>query len=1623
MDGVGGVVSNVQSLSSTQFSYQYGPIAGGSGNYGGAILVLGQDTNGSKDGVLESFYSLPGAGLVFKVEGTTALQKIRVSVSDNKVARVVDGKTQYRSVTLEFTVSAGTPYITISAADLVKAAADFDATKISSVTFIADENTVPKPAAGAKNTVTVTGSGFGYLPEAPHDIYDSNLLGALDRGDVVEGSTAAGTQGLIISTLGAGHENGSASVTQTSTGHFTWTFDLPNESETEIDPDTESDDLAIGEVAWGYFNASGTYIGTDSGQLPASLVIGANGTNGLTVKVEIYDTAGEKVQYLMPMTGDWQNYTLDLSSIDNSHIARILFVSDKDGTVQFHMKELKDVLAGPAVPPLAATDVSLLGGLLNLIAFNSKSPYPTGTAVVSQDSASRFNITYDVSVAGSYVGSVSSYDNFGTTTTLESHNLTADGVTDLTVGLRLDSGTGSIMLELQDVNGVQRAVTLTGVDGTERFYRVPLTSFAGIDLTKITNINVVIVNGKVSDSTAKLEVRFGNQPYTFGINPDPLLNASNISHLLDLRNLVGFSSAAPDPTATVTISPSSATRFNINYNVTPPGSYGGSISTFDDFGTDPKETVDLSGMTQFVLGVRLQSGSGAVQLAFEDIDGTQAKVYLNGLSDAEHFYKIVKSDLSNIKWAQVRNIVVLVEEAKVTEKIGVVEVRFGDNHWPSETFPVVTGTAYNFGDLTSFGTEYPRLVAGNGNSTTGAPLPPISLTQPSRNEFEYQYDLSQSSTGYTFVSVTNGAGSVFSLYSPQYVFAAMGSEGERVKVEVKDINGKKATFLVLLSSTFQNYTLDLTAGNGSVPADFDMYSIEEIVFVQDQNIGSPLLNDFVKIQTRDLGMVNTPLPANMAAIKAALVEDGLSYFKTTAGAGIDPVTHFPYDNITMGTAEKFTQPTLIGFYLQILGDIVRGVITDPGMSKSEALTEIGEVLTNLLSAQANYGWVAPGSTKHGLIPWLNLSPLGARETKVALGDNANLAQSIAVMMGALDLAGLTGAELTKANQIVTAAEQFLDNQADGYAAFVDSGTGRFHGDVNTQTGVFSNSIDRLANEFRGAVAFLAVRYASVVPSTVWNNLDIVTNDNYVDRNNQVIENLAAWDGGAFQIFWPSLRNNEMDFIGFRNALYNQLATQLDYAYQNRIPGIVSASQLPEGGYAGNLGIPLIAEENMDPNAINELLGDIGSSYALAAAMGVDRYAVLGWLDSINYLFGYLEARAEAGNTDYPYGFLDAARSRSEVANSYIGVDVASTILGLAGKGSEDFTAYLRKRSLEVAYNGLYDSASRKIDINKATGSLPNTPEFPDRSLAVFSNKDSEGTINHFSAAATETYGVRLSYTDLQGMAGGHFWKLKAPKSPYDAQSNQLILTYSALVSSQPVRIVLRNASGVVYQSAPVVLEQGTQFGRIVIDLPNQAALSSIEQIDLIVDPADAGVPATGDFTIHAINFQHVPSAENLTPTAGLGSGDVTSLPGTGTAQVASSPTGSVITNPGANLYQVGFDLRTVGAFTEMYANFDPDNNGSSVDLSAVPQLVFGVSSDKATMLKLEIEDKSGKRATYYLKNVDVAKNYYKFLTASASGKVDLTHIKGIHFSAVAGSVSSGNEIGSFQVEIGGLQYP
>jgi hypothetical protein len=1220
----------------------------------------------------------------------------------------------------------------------------FDANQIKSIVIVVDD---PNVTTG---NLVLTTVGLSYVPVISGDPYNQALLSTLPNSPVVSSNHG---------TTAGGDDDATINHNQTSTTTYSVNSVIP-----------DIGDFTFSSISWGYFDGSNAFRGTPA-NLGNSVTLALNGTAGRTLKVEFVSTSNPNTRRLfyVVLADGQQNFTFDLTGFGT--VALINFVSDQTGVTNYTVetKGLKYIPSVTFNPALTAADISHLPSFLGLVAFNSAAPDPAATALISQSSVTQFSIIYNVANSGSYCGSISTYDNFGTNPEKEYHDLSA--LTNLTLGLRLAAGTGTILLELEDSNGVKRSVYLTDVDGTERFYQVALSLFSGVNLARISNINLVIVQGSVTQPNSTLEVRFGDQAYVPSIAPDPTKDADDITHFTGLVNLVSYGSQAPDPAATVTVSPLSATRFNINYNVTNGGSYGGSISTFDDFSTGPVEYQDLSALTEIVLGLRVQSGNANIEFIVEDATGNQAKVILTGVTTTENFYTINTAALASINWSQVANIVVTVTNANMTQDIGVLEVRFGDNYF----IPVITGTAYNYSALTSFGAYYPGLVSGTGDGLIDPPVVSMQLTQNSSNQFEYEYDLSPSATGFTFVAISYGGTFTFPLPANQYVFAARGSDGERVKVEITDGDGDKVTFVVELSSVFQNFTLDL-------PADIDRLRIREIVFVQDRNIGSPLLNNFVQVQTRGLDYIATPLPSEMAEIRDTLVAKGLDYFEL--GAGLDPATHFPYDHITGGTAGQYTQPTLIGFYMQILGDVVRGSLNN-GMTKTQALTEIQTVLTNLLSAQATYGW-------NGLLPWLNLGPLGAHAERAGLGDNANLAQSLAVMIGALESAGLSGADLIAAQAIATQVEQFLDNQAPGYAALVNPATGLFYGEVNTATGAPNTTyeIDRLANEFRGAVAFLVMRYPAL-PDTVWNNLAIVTTDSYVDRNSQNISNLAPWDGAAFQMFWPSLRNNEMDFIGFRNALYNHLVTQLDYAYQNRIPGILSASTPPEGSYTGHIGVPQVSEHNMTYN--NNLLIDVGSTYALASAMNIDIYAVLGWLDSIDYLYGM----------NGTYGFYDSARSGSEIALTHIGIDVASTILGLQGQGGADFETYLRNRGLETGYNELYDQMSHQlVNIVRTQTTPAAAPEFPDRSFGVFGNFSSEGTVAgsspNFQSATTQAYGVRLVYNNLGGVASGHYWEFD---QTYNAQANQLFLHYSAVDSPQTVRFEFRDAANqLLYQT-------------------------------------------------------------------------------------------------------------------------------------------------------------------------------------------------------------------------------
>ena len=156
------------------------------------------------------------------------------------------------------------------------------------------------------------------------------------------------------------------------------------------------------------------------------------------------------------------------------------------------------------------------------------------------------------------------------------------------------------------------------------------------------------------------------------------------------------------------------------------------------------------------------------------------------------------------------------------------------------------------------------------------------------------------------------------------------------------------------------------------------------------------------------------------------------------------------------------------------------------------------------------------------------------------------------------------------------------------------------------------------------------------------------------------------------------------------------------------------------------------------------------------------------------------------------------------------------------------------------------------------------------------------------------------------------------------------------------------------------------------------------------------------------------------PDASLGSGDVTTLPGSPAGQFASTSPNSTVQELSPNVYQLHFDVSAPGSFAEVFANYNPLNDGSSADLSSLSQIVFGLDSDKAGNVKIELEDASGKRATFYAQNVDVSRNYYKFLASSVAGSIDLAHVTALHVVVDGNSVAPGNEVGDLRIEIGGL---
>lgn len=994
-------------------------------------------------------------------------------------------------------------------------------------------------------------------------------------------------------------------------------------------------------------------------------------------------------------------------------------------------------------------------------------------------------------------------------------------------------GAPEIFLEVIDINGTQSTVQLTGITDQTQKWQINTAFFTGVDLSQIKKISL-IAHGRKVDGRINLEWGdFQYVPFQYDVPqyfPDLPVQANGA--LPVMREYVSFSPTPNGDWSYANLTSNTNEDAQLDFTLFNTYSEAAAVIHYDDTATPEIESVNFE--TAFPQGIVAGLDNGGVGnlselfLALEDAQGHKAEIKLTQIDSVRKFYRIQRDYFpSSLDFTKIASVSFLVRGRH--DSGGHLNI-----HWGEFTTPTfLNGEAYRQDQISTLpeGAVF-HATGGNTVSNQADGMIISTLTGSSESEFEYQYYLWNSPTAFTSLDLDAPGGESFTL-PENFVLALRGSEGGQTRVLITDAGNYTASFTLNLKPYYQNYVLNLRENH--VPYFFRPDSIRQIRFYQDRNyVPGTAFSDLVKIRLNGVPYVPPFLPPTHQQLKEEIVRDSLKFFEM--GQNVDSVTHLPYDRSRAdGTVEdeyKIVQPTLTGFYLQMLGDYLRGKLGWEGKSRATALDEINYVIDSLLDIQTQYGW-------NGLIPWIDQ---GVPYDHVGIGDNANLAQSIAVMIGALELTDLTSQERAQADLITQKAEQFLENQKLGYEAAVDKTFGLFAAIIFRETGVPLGFLDRLMTEFRGAIAFLLVRYPTL-PQSVWDNLEVSPDNDYKTESGAMISNIQSYEGGAFQHFWPLLRNNERDFVGFRNALYNHFVTQADYAAEHRVPGFLSASDQPGKKYLGLIGVPHIAE-TQEPILLN-----LGSTYALASAFSVNQFTTLDWLYKIKQQLPHVYGK---------FGFLDAARSDSDIAQFYLGIDVASTVLGLTNAGPEAFEAYLRNHGKEEDYNLLYERKSQ-FGLNRTSVAAPLAPEFANRSMSVFAAFTEEGTLGDFPFSPSTVAGASFIYSRLGTNFDGRFWIFPAT---HDVSNHLLQIVYSIKDSPQAIRIELKDDSEpdqTLYSTVLTLPSGPAAYEKALLQLPDDIQLSRVKKVLLMM--ASPPEDTEGDFFVHAIDFLHLPSTE------------------------------------------------------------------------------------------------------------------------------------------------------------------
>ncbi len=523
-------------------------------------------------------------------------------------------------------------------------------------------------------------------------------------------------------------------------------------------------------------------------------IVGASGPAGSKIRFEIEDSLGAKSDVdLINLTSAVQYYKIPkilFTGLDWTKVKKLTywldstFTSQLIGTITLQIKTLT----------FSTTPLTNLPNAPYLAVSTGSS---TATQVIEQNST-QFQLNYDVTAAGSSSGASIVLD-IPWTTAVEYGNLST--LSSFTFGLSGPAG-AKVKLEFEDYLGAKSFMIISGLTTALQYITVSRDAFTGLDWTKIKQVSIKVDSTLVPTPTGLITI----QAKTLTFSTTVLTNLPNSP----------YAALSTGSSKNSTVTHLSSAQVNLNYDLTTAGSSAGASIVLDNPATIPIEYGNLSALNDLTFGLWAPAG-GKVRLEVEDSLGVKSSVILSGLTAGIQYFTVSKSAFSGLDWTKIKQVTFKVDSTLVSPLTGTISIQAKTLTF-STTLLTNLPASPQVGILE--GSTLPTTVAQNSDSSFALNF---SLTGAgTKSGAVINFDNPTTTTVETQNLSTNS----------QFVFSAYGVTNGKLKVEMEDVTGAKAAYVMTgLYTGLQYFVLAKELFTG-----VDLTKVKRIIFSVDPTL-------------------------------------------------------------------------------------------------------------------------------------------------------------------------------------------------------------------------------------------------------------------------------------------------------------------------------------------------------------------------------------------------------------------------------------------------------------------------------------------------------------------------------------------------------------------------------------------------------------------------------------------------------------------------------------------------------------------------------------------------------------------------------------------------------------------